>query len=63
LESIRRAPPADLAPTLAVGTTVNHGFSVLVSLVVGLLWPRYGYRDIFIGGAAAAAVTLGCTLW
>jgi len=54
----RHAPPEEVAPTLAVGTTVNHISSVIVPLAAGFLWQAYGYRDIFFGGAGIALITL-----
>lgn len=58
----RNAPAEDIAPTLAVGTTVNHVSSVLVPLAAGFLWQTYGYRDIFYGGAGVACAMLVLTL-
>ena len=58
----RNAPPEDIAPTLAVGTTVNHVSSVIVPLAAGFLWQAYGYRDIFFAGAAVACGMLVLTL-
>lgn len=54
----RHAPPEDVAPTLAAGTTINHVSSVLVPLLAGFLWQVYGYRDIFFGGAGIALLEL-----
>lgn len=54
----RHAPPEEVAPTLAAGTTINHISSVLVPLLAGYLWQVYGYRDIFFGGAGIALLEL-----
>ncbi len=58
----RHAPEADLAPTLAVGITVNHVSSVLVPLVAGILWETAGYHVIFMGGVLIAIAGVICAL-
>jgi predicted MFS family arabinose efflux permease len=54
-------PKEDLSPTLAMGLTMNHVAAVSVPVTAGLLWSALGYRTIFFGGMALAAVSLlGC---
>jgi MFS family permease len=55
------AAPEDLMPTLSVGVTLNHIAAVLVPLVGGVLWARFGYPAAFIGGAVMVAVSLVLT--
>ncbi|MHB0911968.1 MAG: MFS transporter [Armatimonadota bacterium] len=52
------AKPADLMPSLAMGVSMNHIAAVAVPIVGGLLWARFDYPVIFIGGAAVAAVSV-----
>jgi predicted MFS family arabinose efflux permease len=58
----RHAPEGDLAPTLAMGITINHVSSVLVPLVAGLLWEVAGYHVIFWGGVGIALLGVLFTL-
>ena len=52
------AAPEDLMPTLSVGVTLNHVAAVVVPLVGGLLWARFGYPVAFIGGAILVTISL-----
>lgn len=49
--------PRDIAPTMAVGFTINHIAAVFLPAIGGLLWV-VDYRIPFIGGAAMAAISL-----
>ncbi|MBT8358069.1 MAG: MFS transporter [Deltaproteobacteria bacterium] len=49
--------PRDIAPTMAVGFTINHIAAVFLPALGGLLWVM-NYRIPFIGGAAMAAISL-----
>lgn len=51
------ADPADIAPTMAVGFTINHIAAVVLPVVGGLLW-MVDYRIPFIAGAGMALVSL-----
>ena len=51
------ADPADIAPSMAVGFTINHIAAVVIPFLGGLLWlvdPAW----VFYGGAAMAVVSL-----
>ncbi len=50
--------PADVAPTMAVGFTINHIAAVFLPAVGGYFWV-IDYRIPFIAGAALALVSLG----
>ena len=49
--------PRDIAPTMAVGFTINHIAAVFLPAVGGLLWV-VDYRIPFFGGAILALVSL-----
>jgi hypothetical protein len=49
--------PADIAPTMAVGFTINHIAAVFLPAIGGLLW-MVDYRIPFFGGALLALVSL-----
>lgn len=48
--------PEDIAPTMAVGFTINHIAAVVIPLLGGLLW-MFDYRIPFIAGAVLAGVS------
>jgi predicted MFS family arabinose efflux permease len=49
--------PADIAPSMAVGFTINHIAAVVLPAVGGMLW-MIDYRIPFLAGAAMAGVSL-----
>jgi predicted MFS family arabinose efflux permease len=51
------ADPADLAPSMAVGFTINHVAAVILPVVGGLLWV-VDYRIPFVAAAVMSAVSL-----
>jgi predicted MFS family arabinose efflux permease len=54
----RIAPPEELAPTLAVGVSVNHITSVSMSLVAGTLLDLVGYEWLCWGAAAVIMLSV-----
>ena len=54
----RVAEPDDRRQCLAMGVTMNHIAAVLMPLVGGMLWQRYGYQIPFYCGAAVALLSL-----
>ena len=54
----RIADEADRRQCLAMGVTMNHIAAVIMPLVGGLLWQRYGYQLPFYCGAGVAVVSL-----
>ena len=50
--------PRDIAPSMAVGFTINHIAAVLLPVIGGMLW-MVDYRIPFIGGAFLALLSLG----
>ena len=51
------ADPADIAPSIAMGSTINHVASVILPVVGGVLW-LIDYRIPFVGGAIMSLVSL-----
>lgn len=49
--------PRDVAPSMAVGFTINHIAAVVLPVVGGLLW-MVDYRIPFVGGALLALLSL-----
>ncbi len=49
--------PRDIAPSMAVGFTINHIAAVVIPALGGLLW-MINYRIPFLGGAALSIVSL-----
>ncbi len=49
--------PRDIAPSMAVGFTINHIAAVFLPAIGGFLWVM-DYRIPFFGGAAMAAISL-----
>ncbi len=49
--------PRDIAPSMAVGFTINHVAAVVLPAIGGLLW-MIDYRIPFIGGAMMSLVSL-----
>ena len=54
--------PEDIAPSMAVGFTINHIAAVVLPAVGGLLW-MVDYRIPFFGGAAMSLVSLIAVQW
>lgn len=53
----KQADPADIAPSMAVGFTINHLTAVFLPVLGGLLWV-YNWRIPFLGGAFLALLSL-----
>jgi Arabinose efflux permease len=56
--------PADVSPTLSVGVSINHIISMFLPMLGGLAWHNSGergYRWVFLGGAAVAAINFVVT--
>jgi hypothetical protein len=49
--------PRDIAPSMAVGFTINHIAAVVIPAIGGLVW-MIDYRIPFVGGAALSAISL-----
>lgn len=53
----KMADPRDIAPSMAVGFTINHIAAVIIPVLGGILW-MVDYRIPFVVGAAMSAVSL-----
>jgi hypothetical protein len=51
------ADPRDIAPSMAVGFTINHVAAVVIPALGGLLW-LMDYRIVFIAGVGMAVLSL-----
>jgi predicted MFS family arabinose efflux permease len=54
---------ADVAPTIAMGVSIDHIFSISVALASGLIWDRFGYQWVFLTGALIAVANFIATRW
>jgi predicted MFS family arabinose efflux permease len=49
--------PADVTPTLTMGVTIDHIFSIGVALLGGVIWKFLGYQYLFLMAAGLAGVS------
>ncbi len=56
------ADPRDIAPSMAVGFTINHIAAVVLPAAGGILW-MIDYRLTFVGGAILALCSLAAVQW
>lgn len=56
------ADPRDVAPSMAVGFTINHIAAVLLPALGGLIW-MIDYRWVFIGAAGLSLISLIAVQW
>ncbi|MDP3059060.1 MAG: MFS transporter, partial [bacterium] len=49
---------ADIAPSLAMGGTVNHITGVLVPIIGGIMWTTLGPQSVFFAGALICVISL-----
>jgi predicted MFS family arabinose efflux permease len=54
------ADPSEVAPSMAVGFTINHIVAVIIPILGGIIW-MVDYKIPFIAGVAFAAVSVGLT--
>jgi len=48
--------PDHVTPTLSMGVSIDHFFSISVALISGIIWNRFGYQYVFLCGAAIAVI-------
>lgn len=48
---------SDLAPTISLGITIDHVFSMTTPLLGGLLWVKFGYSSVFLATMSVAVIT------
>ncbi len=54
------ADPEDIAPSMAVGFTINHIAAVVIPVLGGLAWLE-NYKTVFIAGAVLSGLSLAFT--
>jgi hypothetical protein len=54
----RTADAGDVAPSLAMGMTTMHVSAMVVPILGGLLWQRFGFQVPFLVGAGFIVVSL-----
>lgn len=47
---------SDIQPTLSAGVTIDHIFSILIALLGGFIWNRFGFQYVFLLGVVIASV-------
>ncbi len=52
------ARPQDLAPTLALGGTLNHILGIIIPFVGGIIWQVFSFQYTFILGALISAFSI-----
>lgn len=50
--------PSEVNPSLTMGVTIDHFFSIVIALVSGVIWIKLGYQYVFLAGAVIAIVNL-----
>lgn len=48
--------PEDVSQTLTMGVSIDHIFSVSIAVLGGIVWVKWGYQYIFLGGAIIAVI-------
>ena len=54
----KMAPPEDLTNCLSFGMTANHITAVIIPIVGGILWVKFGHEVTFIAGAAIVFIDM-----
>ena len=52
------APPADITGCLSFGMTANHITAVVIPIIGGLLWVKFGFETTFLAGAGIVLVDM-----
>ena len=55
--------PSDVAPTLSMGTTLDHAVSMSVPVLGGILWASYGFEWVFAAAALIALLNMGVSMF
>ncbi len=50
--------PGDVSPTLSMGVSIDHLFSIAIALASGYVWLKLGYQYVFLLGAIIALANL-----
>ena len=52
----------DVSQTLSMGVSIDHIFSIVVALISGVIWFKFGYQYVFLLGGVIAFINLISTL-
>jgi len=50
--------PSHITPTLTLSVSLDHVFSISIALAGGIIWSKWGYQTVFIGGVIIALINL-----
>lgn len=53
----------DIAPTLSMGTTLDHAVSMTIPFAGGILWSHFGFHWVFIAAALIALFNMAASLF
>ncbi len=53
----------DVAPTLSMGTTLDHGVSMTIPFAGGIIWALFGFHWVFIAAAVIALLNMVASLF
>ncbi|HBK52523.1 MFS transporter [Syntrophomonas wolfei] len=53
----------DVAPTLSMGTTLDHGVSMTIPFVGGIIWALFGFHWVFVAAAVIALLNMAASLF
>lgn len=53
----------DIAPTLSMGTTLDHAISMTIPFAGGVIWAHYGFHWVFISAALIALLNMLAALF
>jgi predicted MFS family arabinose efflux permease len=51
-------PPSEHTQTLSMGVAMDHAAAVTMPLLGGIVWAAFGYKWVFIAGAAVALLSV-----
>ncbi len=54
--------PEDVQPALTASVTLDHVFSILVALIGGAIWNRFGFQYVFLLGVLIAAANFAAAM-
>ncbi len=55
--------PTHVAPTLTMGVTIDHAFSISLAVASGFVWQKLGYQYVFIIGMLIAVTNFFSVFW
>jgi len=52
-----------ISPTLTMGVTMDHLFSIGIAILGGFIWMKFGYQYVFLAGCFISITTLVSAFW